>query len=261
MAVSPPDFAQILAPGSVHPLFEDGSTLRVRELPGVPLSLPSGRLIAMEPFGAGMGDAEELAFTDTVEPGTYPVVLSLVDVHEPDGSFSGDTRVAAARVVVSEEPVVSWELALSSGQELSDLADDEFYGYPVDGGTGSFMDVRTFDSIGDQDFGNRVLSAKFPGAMEEQGAEPPEPAEDPVTLSVGEDEHAVVAFSTGWGDGAYATWTGRAADGSLACFLTDFSTMDEDDEDEAEHRDDEYHDGEREDDRVVAETAQRHATA
>ncbi|NJQ04118.1 DUF4241 domain-containing protein [Streptomyces lonarensis] len=253
MAVSPPDFAQILAPGTVHPVFEDGTTLRVRELPGVPLSLPSGRLIAMEPFSAGMGDAEELAFTDTVAPGTYPVVLSLVDVYEPDGSFTGDSRVAAARLVVSEEPVERWELALSAGQDLGDLEDDEFYGYPVDGGTGSFMDVETFHSIGDQDFGDRVLSAMFPGADEEPAGEPPEPADDPVTLPVGEDEHAVVAFSTGWGDGAYATWTGRAADGSIACFLTDFSTMDEDsDEDE----DEDSEDGE-----PVAEAQQSHATA
>ncbi|NJP66237.1 DUF4241 domain-containing protein [Streptomyces spiramenti] len=261
MAVSPPDFAQILAPGAVHPVFEDGTTLRVRELPGVPLSLPTGRLIAMEPFGAGMGDADELAFLDTVAPGTYPVVLSLVDVHEPDGSFTGDSRVAAARLVVSEEPVARWELALSSGQDLADLEDDEFYGYPVDGGTGSFMDVETFHSIGDQDFGDRVLSAMFPVTEEESTVEPPEPADDPVTLPVGEDEHAVVAFSTGWGDGAYATWTGRTADGSIACFLTDFSTMDEEYEDEAEHRDDEHHDGEHEDDQVVADVTQERATA
>jgi hypothetical protein len=34
-----------------------------------------------------------------------------------------------------------------------------------------------------------------------------------------------VIFDAGDGDGRYATWVGYAADGEVACFLTDFQML------------------------------------
>jgi hypothetical protein len=41
-----------------------------------------------------------------------------------------------------------------------------------------------------------------------------------------------VVFSSGGGDGYYPTWVGRTADGEVACFLTDFFVLEDDEEDE-----------------------------
>jgi hypothetical protein len=39
--------------------------------------------------------------------------------------------------------------------------------------------------------------------------------EDPETAT------NLIAFEIGWGDGAYAVWIGRAADGEIACVVAD----------------------------------------
>ncbi|MEK8170544.1 DUF4241 domain-containing protein [Streptomyces sp. M19] len=200
-------------------------------LPGVPLSLPSGRVIAIEPFMAGGDDADAVAFTARVEPGTYPVVLSEIELIDTDGEVK-DSRVAAARLVIRDEPVARWELAVTADQDPSELGDDGYFGYPVDGGTGCFLDAETYRALeAEEDFGDRVLVTMYPcfGESRDGGTVP-----SPITLAVGEDPTAVVFYSTGFGDGVYATWVGRTAAGEVACFVTDFDTFYDEDEDEDE---------------------------
>ncbi|MFJ1745859.1 DUF4241 domain-containing protein [Streptomyces sp. NPDC088116] len=224
MPVPAPDFVQLFAPGTSHDFPDAEVSLLVRVLPGVPLSLPSGRVVAMEPAYFGEDDPAELAFTEQVRPGTYPVVLIMVDMIGPDGEDQGNTRVAGARLEIRDEPVATWELAVTPGDDLDDLEDDELFGYPVDSGTGCFVDARTVEALGeDEDFAEEVLSARF-------DRDPRIPATDPITMSVGDDDHALVAFSTGWGDGSYSTWIGRTAGGDVACFLTDFEVLPEEDD-------------------------------
>jgi hypothetical protein len=225
MPIQAPDhLALLFTPGASHP-HDDGSSLSVRVLPGVPLSLPSGRVVAIDPFYYASGDPAQLAFTEQVPPGTYQVALAAVDVIGRNGRAQ-DTRMAAARLQIRDEPVVDWELALQPGQDAQDLAGHGAgrpYGFGVDTGTGCFLDAQTFRAIGDeQEWAERVVGAMWgldpqapPDAMRE-------PVDDPIVMPVGEDSHAVIVFSTGWGDGTYATWIGRTAAGDVACFLTDF---------------------------------------
>lgn len=35
----------------------------------------------------------------------------------------------------------------------------------------------------------------------------------------------LIAFASGWGDGAYPTWIGRTADGEVACFVADMLVL------------------------------------
>jgi hypothetical protein len=231
--MSPPDFARLLTAGGPHPFPLDGVEARIRVLPGVPLSLPSGRVVAIEPFMAGGDDADAVAFTARVEPGTYPVVLSEIDLVDAEGAVK-DSRVAAARLVIRDEPVARWELAVTQAQDPSTLGDDEYFGYPVDGGTGCFLDAETYHALGaEEDFGDRVFATMYPSFYDE--TRDPGAAPNPITLAVGEDPTAVVFYSTGFGDGVYATWVGRTAAGEVACFITDFETFYEaDDADEAD---------------------------
>ncbi|RMB84759.1 DUF4241 domain-containing protein [Streptomyces shenzhenensis] len=221
MPVLTPDFVRLFAPGTSHPC-PDGVSLLVRVLPGVPLSLPSGRVIAMEPLGCGLGDPAEMAFTQRVRPGIYPVVLVTVDVIGPEGGHR-DTRVAAARLEIRDEPVATWELALRPGEDTEELDDDELFGYPVDSGTGCFVDAQTFQAVSEEeDFAVRVMDS-MRDRPQAPASSVPECAA--ITMSVGDDDHAVIVFRTGWGDGDYPTWIGRTIDGDVACFLTDFHVL------------------------------------
>ncbi|MFF7335128.1 DUF4241 domain-containing protein [Streptomyces sp. NPDC008150] len=230
MPMPAPDLTRFLTPGGPYPFPLDGVEARVRLLPAVPLSLPSGRVVALEPFMAGGEDEEEMAFGEQVKPGVYPVELSEIDLIDGTGRVI-DTRTATARLVIREEPVVRWELAVTAGQDPKELDDDSYFGYPVDGGTGCFLDATTYRALHtEEDFAERVLDAMYADAATTPGGGDRTP--DPLTLAVGNDPTAVVAFSTGWGDGVYATWIGRTANDEVACFLTDFVDLDEDDADD-----------------------------
>ncbi|MFI1409849.1 DUF4241 domain-containing protein [Streptomyces sp. NPDC020707] len=230
MPLSAPDFAQLFAPGTSRLLPDVDGSLVVRTLPGVPLSLPSGRVIAMEPLGCGVGDPAEMSFTQQVRPGTYPVVL--VTVHLIDAADGHqDTCVAAARLEIRDEPVATWELALQSGQDTDQLDDGELFGYPVDGGTGCFVDAQTFQAAGEEeDFTSQVAESMWGKPQPPAGSVPDC---TPVTISVGNNKHALVMFSTGRGDGNYPTWIGRNANGAITCFLTDFQILTDEDDQEA----------------------------
>ncbi|MCD6073040.1 MAG: uncharacterized protein K0S42_3556, partial [Microvirga sp.] len=97
------------------------------------LRLPSGKIIACDPFVS----MDRPAFTVSVPAGEYPVRLALVE------GGNDARRVALARLAISSAPVVRWEMALVAGQDAATLKADEIFGYPVDAGTGSFLDAET----------------------------------------------------------------------------------------------------------------------
>jgi hypothetical protein len=158
------------------------------------LRITSGRLVACDAFICG-GEP----FTKRVPEGAFPLHLAIAHV-EP-----GHERVALAKIAFSREPVVSWEPALIDGQDLAGLKEDERFGYPVDSGTGAFMDAdawRWYRSyLGDS------LIAKMNGAPF-------------LLVSAGGSTAALI--HSGWGDGHYPTYWGYDARGNLVAAVTDF---------------------------------------
>lgn len=219
MPMPAPDFEQLLADGTRHDLDGDVVTVRLRR--DVALSLPSGRVVAGEPMMFGIGDEDDRGFVQRVPPGRYPLALAVAVFEGPDGGIV-DERNAAARLVIRDEPVVSWELARYADQDVDELGDDEYLGYPVDGGTGGFVDPTSLPLLGtDQDdYFDRLMECM------DQGGDHTAPG----TLNDADGTPLLVVYTSGWGDGSYPTWVGRTADGEVACFLTDFFVLtDEDD--------------------------------
>ncbi|MFD4318057.1 DUF4241 domain-containing protein [Streptomyces sp. NPDC058548] len=208
MTSTPPDCTRWFTPGAaVAPGGGGGAAFTVTELGE--LGLPTGRLVACDPV-VHLGDDDErpAPFTVTVPPGSYPVQAVVADVEHP----FRNRVIAAARLVVRDTPAVRWEPALVPGQELAELADGDFFGYGVDAGVGCFLDASAHHA--------------FPGTQDEEGvvweamdSAPPGPT---AFLAEGVDGHTVAVFGSGWGDGCYPTWIGRAADGGAVCFVTDF---------------------------------------
>jgi Protein of unknown function (DUF4241) len=208
-----PDFARIFTEGEV---FLDASdlpqTVSVADI-GV-LGLSTGRLYAGDPLTSLKAHLVE-PFTVTVAPGTYRVRVAVLRPHRP---VSG--RIAAAKLVIADVPVESWELAVRPGQDVSELAADQAFGYVVDAGVGCFVDAASapvFEALQAED---RCSGPVF--AVAERGS-------SAADVRQGGDGHTIAVFKSGWGDGCYPTWIGRAADGSLACFATEFFVVPEDD--------------------------------
>ncbi|MET8811942.1 DUF4241 domain-containing protein [Streptomyces sp. NPDC004549] len=214
MPMSARDYTWLFTPGSSFAYEDSGPTGVIHVVDGGELSLPTGRVIACDPFVClGTGDIEP--FTVTAEPGRYRVEVAMATLTQP-GEEPSDTphlRVAAARLVIRDEAAATWEPALLPGQDPAELGDDEYYGYAVDAGTGCFYDASA--------------DGAFPACEGDEGPlwdafEDSEWAPGPHRVTSPDTGHDLIAFSSGWGDGAYPTWVGRNADGEVTCFLTDF---------------------------------------
>ncbi|MFF3622259.1 DUF4241 domain-containing protein [Streptomyces sp. NPDC002467] len=143
MALTAPDLAGYFTPGATFS-YEDGSggTLAVAE--GGSLWLPTGRVVACDPFVYIGGDPS--AFTAQVEPGRHRAEAAMATLTGPGepapAPGEGHRRVAAARLVIRDTPAASWELALRGGQDPSGLGEDEYFGYGVDAGIGLLLRSR-----------------------------------------------------------------------------------------------------------------------
>ncbi|MGA5305407.1 DUF4241 domain-containing protein [Nucisporomicrobium flavum] len=197
------------APRDLALLFTVGATVTfgvVDLVPAGSVRLTSGRLVAADP--SSIGATPEPPYAVTVAPGTYPVTVSRVrSADRPDRP-----RVAAARLEVSDRPVVRWELALQDGQSVLDLGNGEFYGFGVDSGLASFADADLWRSLSERDHDGR-------DAWEDDWLELGQVAGEQQFVVV--EAGGMVAWPSGWGDGSYPTWIGYDDAGSVACFVAD----------------------------------------
>lgn len=242
-----------------NPFFQDGSSLQIdsgpisREPQNITVSVheigdlivTSGKLIASDPL---IEPDPRYYFTKTIPPGRYPVVLS-VAVYQSIPT----ARIGCAMLRISNALAVRWELAAMNEQQPR-KEQGETYGYGVDSGTGCFMDWdaaqalyvlanpdptayesarrTSFDEAWklstaaldrfDQEFCDRVNAEREKNFIQYSTA-------DWANVSVNNATAAnVIAFSTGWGDGAYRSYWGYDAKGNLVNLVTDFLLFDSD---------------------------------
>ena len=158
-------------------------------------------------------------FVTRVVPGRYPVVLGIV--HFPDGSQC----VAFATVRVQDRPPVRSEIARRPGDET--FGEDYIPNYPVDSGKGCFMDLDAMHAWLQRLESDPEYDLVINEAMEATSVS----AWAWASLSLEPDTAAnLIAFTSGEGDGGYATYVGYDADGAVTCFTTDFALLGEDTE-------------------------------
>jgi hypothetical protein len=154
------------------------------------LELPEGRVVACDPQDPGVPLARRLP------SGRYPAQLRVVDLG------GRDQRTAAVLLRARDEPPVRWE---PGGHGLS-----------VDSATGCLAGPHALVALQARDGLDALVEA------------------------LGETEHStwcwanhtvgphsnVIAFTTGYGDGAYPVFWGLAADGGPVCLLVDLRVLD-----------------------------------
>jgi hypothetical protein len=203
---SPPEqTAQLFQPGTRH-LLDNGEWATAATHAAGVLQLPTGRLIAADPSWLPSWQRLSIApYTATVPAGRFPVTLALVE-------WPTDRRVAAAKLTIRDEPVVAWEMALRPGESLAALRDGAAYTVGVDVAT-----IALFDAV--------ALPAMARRADEDPKSHYVGAADRPIELTDPASGANLIAFETGWGDGAYPVWIGRTPAGAVACFVVDMAML------------------------------------
>jgi len=205
-----PDLNTVLTAG--HRIESDGVTYRVEPHEIGPVVLPSGRVVGCDPLVA-----HATPFVDSVAPGRYPLRAWVAVLHVDGGERQ--RRITALQLTVVKEPAATWNMALLPGQDVTSLGDEDFFGYAVDAGTGTLADQVAIEALREWDF-ERVDEVFIP-------AQVPDNPLDAVIAAVVEERTGanVHVVGSGWGDGVYATYVGRTADGRIASFVTDFRVV------------------------------------
>ncbi len=171
------------------------------------LKVPGGSIIACDPMHI---DEYGIPFTQVFPTGEFPVQLAIAKTKDVE-------RVAFARIMFSEEPVVKWEFALREGHKPMPIESDEGPGYSVDAGVGVFIDaaaskVLPKDHVTNMDTGiylelDKNYRHKWKYAIYNFG------------------NHNLATFSSGEGDGFYSSYIGFDAAGKPCQLLTDFKLV------------------------------------
>lgn len=193
----------------LHLAFEDNITVDERTLHLLnigELVLTSGKVVASDPMLY-----EKLPFTRRIEPGRYPIILSVAH-------YKTDQRIGFARLQIQPTIIpLRWELATREKAPY-DNRDD---GYGVDFGLASFMDAKTFDlwekKVSDETIYSAIIEelAKTYVNTWEWGNF----VQDTTTGA------NVLVFSSGHGDGYFRSYWGLSEADEIVALVTDFNVI------------------------------------
>jgi hypothetical protein len=179
------------------------------------ITLPSGRIVAVDPYTAwGLAP-----FTRQVRPGAYTVHLWF--------DRAEMTRPALAELRLRSCTPAFWQNAVTDGQNLFDLAPGEAFGYGVDAGAGSFAAPEFFETFGpivDGALQSEAYGDFSTGLLYDLAF--PDASGIPQDFIVQQDGQDMAVFSSGWGDGFYASYWGFDAQGCPCALVTDFWVLD-----------------------------------
>ena len=120
------------------PIFDLDKAFRDKEFNNIKLdvleigevNLTSGKIIACDPL-AYLYEDDIAPFIQTVKPNKYKVSLLIIEDEE---------RIAMAKISFSNKEPKRYELAVTGEEDLSEVEENEFFGYPVDAGMGCVCD-------------------------------------------------------------------------------------------------------------------------
>lgn len=204
-------------PGYIGEADETRYPIRTIRIGAVQIS--SGRVILADPF---LMSTRDRPLTISVPPGRYPVDLAVADAGD-----SGQ-RVALARLLISDAPPVRWALAVTDEQDPSTLTGDAIFGYGVDAGTGAFVDAAVPAWLAERHppsdlDGYTALVDSWQARGEAAAPDLGIPYGFALIEPLGPGGAAM--FSSGWGDGVYASWVGYDADDRPVAIVTDFAVI------------------------------------
>jgi hypothetical protein len=204
---------QLAAAFSGGTIVDEGRTIAFETHSVGYLKITSGLVVACDPLVV----FDWQPFPIAVPRGWHQVQLAIACLP------GGDERVAFARLRLAPKAMADrWELACPAGKQISELGEDEFFGYGVDSGTGCFMDPVALRLLNermdqDEDYFNVIIDGM------EQNYKHTWSWLDFCPLADQDDN--IVCFHSGYGDGSYPSFFGYAGGDSPTDLVTDFMVL------------------------------------
>jgi hypothetical protein len=186
----------------------NGTTVKFYGVTIGKLKIKSGHIIACDPMHI---DEYGKPFTQVFPTGEFPVQLSIA-------KFDYEEKIAFARINFSDEPVARWEFAFLEGQTPIAVGGDKMHGYSVDAGVGVFIDAAANKAL------DRNNVTRMGEGIYQEMDQHYHNTWRYAMYNFG--NHNLAAFSSGDGDGYYATYIGFDAGGKPCRLLTDFNLFD-----------------------------------
>ncbi|KLI35668.1 DUF4241 domain-containing protein [Brachyspira hyodysenteriae] len=198
------------------------------------VNLSSGKIIACDPL-AYMYDDQVTPFIQTVKPDKYKVSLLIIKDEE---------RISIAKISFSDKEPKRYELAVTGEEDLSEVEEGEFFGYPVDAGMSCFCDYdaatkyfeyeNKLEEESGGDFDNRYDDL-FSDLLEDNAKNNPKYQSeygDWLNWNVPESDSNIVLFTSGYGDGYYPSYFAYDENDNICALYTIFIDLNDEDYDD-----------------------------
>ncbi len=202
----------------------EGNEFRLSTVDCGELALPSGELVACDPFSCLSRDGNR---TVNVPRGKYPVTVTMADVSDArDGSH---LREAYVTLLLDEAaPEVRRSIITPSDEQVPPEIglDGSYHGFPVDAGTACFVDNQAVRRCmpDSSDWYNDVFDNESAGSWFNR-MDDPDHIRDGIAnieLPLASEGENIVIVHSGWGDGNYPVVGGYDSVGNLVRVHIDF---------------------------------------
>lgn len=180
------------------------------------IHISSGKLVASD----SLISPDHLPFSQEFPKGDFPVFI-----HKERES----NCIAYAEIIFDKNQLAEqWTLALCENQNVKDLKEGEIFGFAVESGMGTLMDIDAQTALNnlEQELFHKK-GVDFLGIYEEffhsyffdeNGA-----IDQFAVLKPYDDEkNNIIAFETGYGEGFYASYIGYSNDGQVVKLISEF---------------------------------------
>ena len=192
-----------------------------------PCSLPSGKILVRDPL-CYLDDREEPPYFAAAPAGTYHTEICVVKPDE-DGDCA---RYAAARLCFTEKTAVRFYEALIGHENLEELGDDSYFGFPVDAGLGCICDQVLHEAFCDfseqwqrEHPGGNLYDDYFAALFEENYQAHPafqRRGGDWLNWRIPGTQYRLPIFQSGFGDGVYPAYWGFDNEGAVCQLVVQF---------------------------------------
>ena len=188
---------------------------------------PSGEVVLADPLSYLGQEKYETHLERRIPVGSHPVELAICH------SAIAGIRIAAARLIISDRAVVTYELAMPKGRTTADVNKPGVFSFfGVDAGMACFADAVTakeYKRFATEWFnvnqGKNIYDDYFAELLQKSYEKYPKvqrPGGDFLLWQIPEREHRIVLFASGMGDGVYSGYWGLGADGEAVELVIPF---------------------------------------